>query len=37
MHLVSRHGEMLYEMDTKMFIMNKSIQDIMLSIDFPMI
>ena len=34
MHQVSRHGEMLYEMDTKMFIMNKTIQDIMLSIDF---
>ena len=29
MHQVSRHGEMLYEMDTKMFIMNKTIQDIM--------
>ena len=34
MHQVSRHGEMLYKMDTKMFIMNKTIQDIMLSIDF---
>ena len=34
MHQVSRHGEMLYEMDTKMFIMNKTIQDIMSSIDF---
>ena len=34
MHQISRHGEMLYEMDTKMFIMNKTIQDIMLSIDF---
>ena len=34
MHQVSRHGEMLYEMDTKMFIMNKTIQDIMWSIDF---
>ena len=32
MHQVSRHGEMLYKMDTKMFIMNKTIQDIMLSI-----
>ena len=31
---VSRHDEMLYEMDTKMFIMNKTIQDIMWSIDF---
>ena len=34
MHQVSRHGEMLYEMDTKMFNMNKTIQDIMLSINF---
>ena len=34
MHQVSRHGEMLYEMDTKMFIMNKTVQDIMWSIDF---
>ena len=34
MHQISRHGEMLYEMDTKMFIMNKTIQDIMLSINF---
>ena len=34
MHQVSRHGEMLYEMDTKMFIINKTIQDIMWSIDF---
>ena len=34
MHQISRHGEMLYEMDTKMFIMNKTIQDIMWSIDF---
>ena len=34
MHQVSRHGEMLYEMDTRMFIMNKTIQDIMWSIDF---
>ena len=25
MHQVSTHGEMLYEMDTKMFIMNKTI------------
>ena len=30
MHQVSRHEEMLYEMDTKMFIMNKTIQDIMI-------
>ena len=34
MDQISRHGEMLYKMDTKMFIMNKTIQDIMLSIDF---
>ena len=34
MHQISRHGEMLYEMDTKMFIMNKTIQDIMWSLDF---
>ena len=34
MHQVSRHEEMLYEMDTKMFIMNKTIQDIMRGISF---
>ena len=34
MHQVGRHEEMLYEMDTKMFIMNKTIQNIMLSISF---
>ena len=34
MHQVSRHSEMLYDMDTNMFIMNKTLQDIMLSIDF---
>ena len=34
MYEVSRHSEMLYEMDTKMFIMNKTLQDIMWSIDF---
>ena len=34
MHQVSRHEEMLYEMDTKMFIMNKAIQDIMMGISF---
>ena len=34
MHQISRHDEMLYEMDTKMFIMNKTIQDIMLTISF---
>ena len=32
MHQVSRHEEMLYEMDTKMFIMNKTIQDVMMGI-----
>ena len=37
MHQISRHGEMLYKMDTKMFIMNKTIQDIMLSISLVMI
>ena len=34
MHQVSRHEEMLYEMDTKMFIMNKAIQDIMMNLSF---
>ena len=34
MHQISRYGEMLYEMDTKMFIMKKTIQDIMLTISF---
>ena len=34
MHQVSRHEEMLYEMDTKMFSMNKTIQDIMMDISF---
>ena len=34
MHQVSRHEEMLYEIDTKMFIMNKTIQDIMMGISF---
>ena len=33
MHQVSQHGELLYEMDTKMFIMNKIIQDIMWALD----
>ena len=28
MHQVSRHEEMLYEIDTKMFIMSKTIQNI---------
>ena len=34
MHQVSRPEEMLYEIDTKMFIMNKTIQDIMRGISF---
>ena len=34
MHQISRHGEMLYEMYAKMFIMNKTIQNIMLTISF---
>ena len=29
MHQVDRHSEMLYELDTKMTIMNKTIQQIM--------
>ena len=33
MHEVSRHREMLYEMDTKMFIINNTLQHIMWSID----
>ena len=33
MHQVSRHSEMLYEMDTKMFIINNTLQCIMCSID----
>ena len=37
MHQVSRHEEMLYKMDTKMFIMNKTIQDIMMGISFFMV
>ena len=34
MHQVSRHEGMLYEMDTKMFTMSKTIQDIMMGISF---
>ena len=34
MHQVSRHSEMLYEMDNKMFIINKTLQDVMWSINF---
>ena len=33
MHHVDRHSEMLYELDTKMTIMNKTIQEIMWNID----
>ena len=34
MHQVSRHEEMLYKMNTKMFIMNRTIQDIMMGLSF---
>ena len=34
MHQVSRHEEMLYEMDTKMFIMNQTIQDVIMGLSF---
>ena len=33
MHQVDKHNEMLYEMDTKMTIMNKTIQHIMWNLD----
>ena len=33
MHQVRRHSEMLYEMDTKMFIINNTLQHIMWSVD----
>ena len=33
-HQVSRHKEMLYEMDTKVFIMNKTVLDIMMGLSF---
>ena len=33
MHQVSRHSEMLYEMDTKMFIINSTLQHLMWNID----
>ena len=33
MQQVSRHSEMLYEMDTKMFIINNTLQHVMWSID----
>ena len=33
MHQISRHSQMLHEMDTKMFIINKTLQDVMWSIN----
>ena len=33
MHQVDRHNEMLYELDTKMTIMNKTIQQLMWNFD----
>ena len=33
MHQVDRHSEMLYELDTKMAIMNKTLQQVMWNID----
>ena len=33
MHQVDKHSEMLYEMDTKMTIMNKTLQQIMWTLD----
>ena len=33
MHQVNRHSEMLYEMDTKLFIMNSTLQHLMWNID----
>ena len=33
MHQVNRHSEMLYEMDTKMVIINKTLQDVMWTIN----
>ena len=33
MHQVDRHNEMFYEMDTKMTIMNKTMQHIMWNLD----
>ena len=33
MHQVNKHSEMLYEMDTKMLIMNNTLQQLMWSID----
>ena len=34
MHQVDKHSEMLYEMDTKMVIMNKTLQQIMWTLHF---
>ena len=33
MHQVNEHSEMLYEMDAKMLIMNKTLQQIMWTLD----
>ena len=33
MHQVDKHSEMLYKMDTKMLIMNKTLQQIMWTLD----
>ena len=33
MHQVDKHSEMLYEMDMKMLIMNKTLQQIMWTLD----
>ena len=33
MHQVDRHSEILYELDTKMAIMNKTLQQVMWNID----
>ena len=33
MHQINRHSEMLYEMDTKLFIMNRTLQHIMWNIN----
>ena len=33
MHQISRHSKMVYEMDTKMFIINNTLQHLMWNID----
>ena len=33
MHQVDKHNKMLYEMDTKLLIMNKTLQNLMWTID----